>query len=161
MVAVERLTFASQRGFDDVVERIYGGIGRPDQAAFFGGMNKAATFDDYRQVIEDAAGPSGLVRFLHLDEEAALAINPDVHEFRLVRILAGNPLTMSEMARWVPDAGSYVPVTILAYQTDGDVMVSYDTIASSIRPYGDDRALKVAEDLDRKVVALLTEATGS
>ncbi|MFC7241615.1 hypothetical protein ACFQO7_03885 [Catellatospora aurea] len=46
------------------------------------------------------------MRFLELDEGAALAVNPDITEFRLVRIVAGNPLTMSEMARYVPDAAT-------------------------------------------------------
>jgi hypothetical protein len=158
-VVLERLTFVSERGFDDVVQRIYAGIGRPDMAKVMSGLAAAATFDDYRQIIDDAAGPSGLLRFLQLDEEAALAKNPDAEGFRLVRIIAGNPVTMSEMARSVPDAGSYVPVTILAYQASGDVHVCYDTVASAIRPYGDERALKVAENLDQKVVALLNEAT--
>jgi hypothetical protein len=155
----ERVTFTSQRPFDNVLEGIYQGIGRPDLAAFLADLAAAKNYDDYRAVVQKAVGPSDLMRFLQLDEDAALAINPDIEAFRLTRIIAGNPLTMSEMARYVPDAGTYAPVSILAYQAPDGVHVSYDTVASALRPYGDERALKVAEDLDRKVLTLLDRAT--
>ena len=32
---------------------------------------------------------------------------------RMVRLVIGNPLIMKEMAKQVPDAGSYAPVTVL------------------------------------------------
>ena len=33
---------------------------------------------------------------------------------RMVPLLIGNPIIMKEMAKHVPDAGSYAPVTVLA-----------------------------------------------
>jgi hypothetical protein len=144
----ERVTFTSQRPFDDVLEGIYQGIGRPDMATFLADLAAAKNYDVYRAIVQKAVGPSGLMQFLRLDQDAALAINPDIEAFRLIRIIVGNPLTMSEMARYVPDAGTYAPVTILAYQAPDGVHVSYDTIVSALRPYGDDRALKVAEEAE-------------
>jgi hypothetical protein len=38
------------------------------------------------------------------------------------------------------------------------VNLSYDRRASFLRPYGNEEALRVAEDLDTKVEALLTAA---
>ena len=32
---------------------------------------------------------------------------------KIVRLIMGNPLIMQSMARLVPDAGSYAPVTVL------------------------------------------------
>ncbi|MEU7820753.1 hypothetical protein [Catellatospora sp. NPDC049133] len=160
-IPLERVTFTSRRTFDDVVAGIYLGIGRPDLGAFLADLAAAKDFGEYRRVVEDAVGPSDLMRFLELDEGAALAVNPDITEFRLVRIIAGNPLTMSQMARYVPDAGSYAPVTILVHQAPDGVRVGYDTVASALRPYGDQRALAVAEELDRKVLALLDAATAA
>jgi hypothetical protein len=77
----------------------------------------------------------------------------------MVRIVAGNPLIMKQMTEYVPDAGSYAPVTILAYEREDGVHVSYDTMASYLAGYGNEKALQVARELDVKVVRLLTEAT--
>lgn len=158
-VAVERVTFTTGRAFDDVVESLYRGIGQPDLAALMPRLRAARTFDEYTAMVQDAVGSSGLMRFLHLDQGDALAKNPATPGLRLVRIVAGNPVTMSKMARYVPDAGSYAPVTILVYEGSDGVHVCYDTAVSVLRPYGDDRALEVAEELDGDVLALLRAAT--
>ncbi len=78
-----------------------------------------------------------------------------------MRIIAGNPLIMKQMAEHVPDAGSYAPVTILVYERKDGVHVSYDTMASYLADYGSEKALQVGKDLDAKVIRLLTEATDS
>ncbi len=47
---------------------------------------------------------------------------------RILRIVAGNPLIMKEMAKHVPDAGSYAPVTILIDErADGRVARDLDS----------------------------------
>ena len=65
---------------------------------------------------------------------------------------------MKEMARHVPDAGSYAPVTVLVDERADGVHLSYDRMASFLAAYGDPDALQVAEDLDNKVETLLREA---
>ena len=159
-VTVERVTFRSRHAFDEVIEGIYQEIGQPDLDEFIASLAAARDYDEYQALVRAATGPSGLMRFLHLNQAAAFAKNPDVAPFRLVRIIAGNPVTMSEMARYVPDAASYAPVTILVYEAPDGVRVCYDTITSALRPYGDERALKVAEELDRKVLKVLGGAAG-
>jgi hypothetical protein len=67
---------------------------------------------------------------------------------------------MSSMVEHVPDAGSYAPVTILIDERAYGVHLSYDRIASFLATYGNPEALKIAEDLDLKVEALLTAAAG-
>jgi hypothetical protein len=71
----------------------------------------------------------------------------------------GNPLIMMEMAKHVPDAGSYAPVTVLVVERPDGVHLSYDRMASLLATYGNADALRVAEYLDNKVEALLREAT--
>ena len=59
------------------------------------------------------------MRFLQLDLDAALTLDPQAQDWagrRLVRLIAGNPVTMGQMTRHAPDAGSYAPVTILIQQ---------------------------------------------
>jgi hypothetical protein len=65
---------------------------------------------------------------------------------------------MQEMAKRVPDAGSYAPVTVLVDERSDGVHLSYDRMASFLAPYGNSDALSVARNLDKKVEALLGEA---
>ena len=55
---------------------------------------------------------------------------------KILRLVVGNPLIMKEMARTVPDAASYAPVTILVDERADGVHLSYDSMASLIAPYG-------------------------
>ena len=75
-----------------------------------------------------------------------------------LRLVVGNPLIMKQMVEHVPDAGSYAPVTILVDEREDGVHLSYDRMASFLASYGSAEALKVAQDLDSKVEALLTAA---
>jgi Domain of unknown function DUF302 len=77
---------------------------------------------------------------------------------RMIRFVIGNPLIMREMAKHVPDAGSYAPVTVLVDERADGVHLSYDRMASLLAPYKNAAALKVARDLDAKVEALLASA---
>jgi uncharacterized protein (DUF302 family) len=77
---------------------------------------------------------------------------------RIIRFLIGNPLIMKEMAKHVPDASSYAPVTVLVDERADGVHLSYDRMASFLAAYGNRDALQVAEDLDNKVETLLREA---
>jgi hypothetical protein len=78
----------------------------------------------------------------------------------MLRIIAGNPVTMSKMAASVPDVGSYAPVTVLVVERADGITLSYDRVASAIAPYAGQEASAVAESLDGAVVALLIEAAG-
>jgi hypothetical protein len=64
------------------------------------------------------------------------------------------------MAKHVPDAGSYAPVTVLVDERADGVHLSYDRMVSFLAPYNNSEALKVARDLDEKVEALLSAAAG-
>ena len=65
---------------------------------------------------------------------------------------------MKEMAKRVPDAGSYAPVTVLVDERADGVHISYDRTASLLTPYGDRDALSIARDLDAKVENVLRQA---
>jgi hypothetical protein len=43
---------------------------------------------------------------------------------------------MTEMAKHVPDAGSYAPVTVLVDERQDGVHLSYDRMLSLLAPYG-------------------------
>jgi hypothetical protein len=67
-------------------------------------------------VVEGAIGASGLMEFLRLDAGSAVRMEGGPEGSRILRLLVGNPLIMSQMARHVPDAAAYAPVTILVVE---------------------------------------------
>jgi uncharacterized protein (DUF302 family) len=160
-VPIQRVTVRSDRPFDDVVAAVYAGLGRTDD---FAGLNRqslaARDRDEFDAVIEPIAGSSGLIEFLSLDLGGVLAIRDPDRSRRMLRIIAGNPVTMSKMTATVPDAGSYAPVTILVADRDAGVTLSYDRVASAIAPYAGQEASSVAEALDDAVLTLLRDAAG-
>jgi uncharacterized protein (DUF302 family) len=159
-IAVERVTFVSKRTFDEVLGGLDKGIGRPNFGELGRRMNEAATFQEYEAVIRGVVGSADLMEFLRLDLGAALRKDPAVAAYKIVRIIAGNPLIMKQMTEFAPDAGSYAPVTILVYEREDGVHVSYDMMASYLADCGSEKALQVAKELDAKVLRLLSEATG-
>ena len=160
-VPIQRVTVTSERPFDDVVAAVYAGLGRPHD---FAGLNRqslaARDRDEFDAVIEPVAGSSGLIEFLSLDLGGVLAIRDPDRSRRMLRIIAGNQVTMSKMTATVPDAGSYAPVTILVAERDAGVTLSYDRVASAIAPYAGQEASSVAEALDDAVLTLLRDAAG-
>jgi len=96
--------------------------------------------------------------FMVLDHGAVLRKETGRDTPRIVRFIIGNPLIMKEMAKHVPDAGSYAPVTVLVDERADGVHLSYDRIARFLAPYENRDALEVARDLDRKIEGLLREA---
>jgi hypothetical protein len=78
----------------------------------------------------------------------------------MVRLVIGNALIMKEMAKRVPDAGSYAPVTILVDERPDGVHLTYYKMASLLAPYESADALAVARDLDSEIERLLREAAG-
>ena len=71
--------------------------------------------------------------------------------------MIGNPLIMKEMAKHVPDAGSYAPVTILVDERPDGVHLSYDKMAALLAPYGSEDALPVARGSGFEIEDLLRE----
>ena len=95
---------------------------------------------------------------MQLDHGAVLRKETGWDIPRIIRFVIGNPLIMKEMAKHVPDAGSYAPVTVLVDERPDGVHLSYDRMSSLLAPYGSRDALQVAQDLDKKVENLLKQA---
>jgi uncharacterized protein (DUF302 family) len=163
-VLVRRHVFDSERPFPAVLEGIFGGISEPDIGQLFSRLEVSTSYEQLSSLVRQAQGSAGLMRFLRLDLDPVLTLDPQAPDWagrRLVRLIAGNPVTMGEMTRHVPDAGSYAPVTILIQEMpDGTTRVAYDTVASEIAPYHDAAASQVAERLDTEVLDLLRQVTG-
>jgi uncharacterized protein (DUF302 family) len=98
--------------------------------------------------------------FLEFDHGAVVRKETGLEEPKIVRLVIGNPLVMKEMAKHVPDAGSYAPITVLVDERGDCVHLSYDRMASFLVPYENPDALKVARELDARVEKLLNDAAG-
>lgn len=158
-VVVERVTFVSNRSFEEVLEQLDKGIGRGNYTELRRRMNEAATFEEFSSIIQGAVGSADLMEFMRLDLGSSIRRDPAAKGYKIVRIIAGNPLIMKQMVEHVPDAGSYAPITILVYEQADGVHVSYNTMASHLASSNSEKALQVAKDLDAKVLRLLQEAT--
>jgi hypothetical protein len=156
-VAVRRLSLVSAKPFDAVVATFESAIGHPNMPEFLKDLAAAKTSAELHQVVERAVGKTGLMEFVRFDLGLVIAMERG-GATRSLRFLVGNPVIMSAMARYVPDAGSYAPVTVLIDERADGVHLSYDTMASLLAPYGDAEALRVARDLDAKIENLLKAA---
>ena len=96
--------------------------------------------------------------FVQFDHGAIVRKETGRETPRMIRLVIGNPLIMKEMAKHVPDAGSYAPVTVLVDERPDGVHLSYDRMASVLAAYGNPDAFQVAKHLDNKVETLLREA---
>jgi hypothetical protein len=158
---VQRFSLVSSSPFAEVVRKITATIGRPDIKAFHDALTAARNFAELEATVHSAIGPSELMEFARFDSGNVLRMERGGQGPNMLRLVVGNPLIMKEMAKAVPDAGSYAPVTILIDERADGVHVSYDTMASQLAPYGNETALTVARDLDAKVIGLLETAASS
>src|SRR5229473_2823358 len=128
-------------------------------AEFAKAVKGAQTFAELEDSVRRGLGETGLMMFMELDHGAILRKETGLDTPRIVRLLIGNPLIMKDMAKHVPDAGSYAPVTVLVDERPDGVRVSYDKMASLLARYGNPDALAVARDLDSKIESLLRACT--
>jgi uncharacterized protein (DUF302 family) len=157
-VEIERLSVTSSKPFGAVVAALKAAVGHPDMGEFFKTTKGGGTFAELESAVHKGLGRTGLMMFMELDHGAVLRKETGLEAPKIVRFLIGNPLIMKEMAKHVPDAGSYAPVTILVDERPDGVHLSYDKMASLLVPYKNRDALAVARDLDSKIENLLRKS---
>lgn len=157
-IEIERFSLISSKAFDQVVAAVDAAIGHPDMADFGRSTHEARSFAELKSAVEKGLSEVGLMLFMRLDHGAVVRKATGSDTPRIIRFVIGNPLIMMEMAKHVPDAGSYAPVTVLVDERPDGVHLSYDTMSSFLAPYGNADALLVARDLDKKVENLLRQA---
>jgi uncharacterized protein (DUF302 family) len=155
---VERFSLTSSRSFGEVVKAIDAAISHPDVRVFLKNVESAKSFAEIEALVHNAIGPSDFMEFIRFDLGEILRKDRGKQAPRSLRLVIGNPLIMKQMVERVPDAGSYAPVTILIDERTDGVHLSYDRMASFLASYGNADSLKVAQELDAKVEALLAAA---
>lgn len=157
-IEMERFILSSSKPFDQVVAALNSAVGHPDMLEFWKSTRRAQSDAELQNTIEKGLGRTGLMLFAEFDHGEVVRKGTGGATPRMIRFVIGNPLIMREMAKHVPDAGSYAPVTVLVDERPDGVHLSYDRMASFLAPYENAEALKVAKDLDAKVEALLASA---
>jgi uncharacterized protein (DUF302 family) len=157
-IEIERFSVTSSKPFKTVMTSLEAAVGHPDMVEFYKATNGARTFADLERAVHSGLSKTGLMMFMKLDHGAILRKETGLDTPKIVRFLIGNPLIMKEMAKHVPDAGSYAPVTILVDEGPDGVHLTYDKMASLLSPYENPDALAVARDLDSKIENLLRES---
>ena len=157
-IEIERFSLSSSKPFDEVMAGVHAGIGHPNMAEFGRSTHEARSFAELRSAIEKGLSKAGLMLFMQLDHGAVVRKETGREIPKMIRLVVGNPLIMKEMAKHVPDAGSYAPVTILIDERSDGVHLSYDRMSSFLAPYRNHDGLQVAQDLDQKVEDLLRQA---
>ena len=154
-IEIERFSLTTSKRFDEVIAGVNAAIGHPDMAEFGKSTHEARSFAELKGAVEKGLSEAGLMLFMQLDHGAVVRKETGRDTPRIIRFVIGNPLIMKEMAKHVPDAGSYAPVTVLVDERADGVHLSYDRMASLLAPYENPDALEVARNLDMKVEDLL------
>ena len=99
-------------------------------AEFWQSTQRATSASELDDVIRPVLGKTGLMQFVEFDHGMILRKGTERHMSKIIRLVLGNPLIMKEMAKHVPDAGSYAPVSVLVDQRADGVHLSHDRMAS-------------------------------
>jgi hypothetical protein len=159
-VEVQRFSVTTSSSFESVLSKLEASVSHPDVQAFTREMAASQSPAELERIVQKVVGPTGIMEFTRFNIGEVLRIERGPGSARILRLVIGNPLIMKEMAKHVPDAASYAPVTILIDERPDGVHLSYDRMASYLSPYGSEEALKVARELDDKIEAMLTAAAG-
>ena len=157
-IEIERLTMTSSKPSEVVVALLEAAVGHPDMGEFMKATTGAQNFTELESAVRRGLGRTGLMMFIKFDLGSILRKETGLDKPKIVRFLIGNPLVMKEMAKQVPDAASYAPVTILVDEQPNGVHLTYDRMASLLAPYGNPDALAVARGLDSKIESLLRKS---
>ena len=157
-LSVERFSITSAKAFQEVLAAIDAQIGHPKMQRFVEDIAASKTDEELKAIVNAVVGPTDLMEFMRLDQGIVLRRELGDKAPQVLRLLVGNPLTMRKMVKFVRDAGSYAPVTILIDERPDGVHLSYDRMTSLLVSYGNAEALQVAESLDRTVQNLLVTA---
>jgi uncharacterized protein (DUF302 family) len=119
-----------------VVSAVEQSIGHPNIAEIGRAASDSTPFSEFERMVNRGVSALGMMLFMKLDVAAVLRKESSHSSPRAVRFLIGNPLIMKEMAKHVPEAASYAPITLLVDERSDGVHLGYDNVASFIAPTG-------------------------
>src|SRR5258708_2836832 len=106
-INIQRLSVISSRPFETVVAALDAVVGHPNIADFSNSIGTSKDHAEMADPVHRSLGTSGFMEFARFDIGAVLRKKQGQGTPRSLRLVIGNPLIMEEMAKHVPDAGSY------------------------------------------------------
>ena len=104
MAQNNRVVVTCSKPFESVVAALESAIGRPNISEFKIAIASTKTYDELKQIVEQAVGKSGLMEFVRFDMGEVLRKQPGQGSAKSLRLLIGNPVIMRSMTEHVPDA---------------------------------------------------------
>jgi uncharacterized protein (DUF302 family) len=152
-----RLTFDSNKSFDDVVSSLLADVGDKPVLLNEVGAN-SESWDAYKKEIESHIGPSGFSLFAIIDHGAW--IKKVGIRRKVVRFIIGNPMIAITMLRHDLTAGLFAPVELILIEGDnGRSSLTYVRPSSLMVVAKNDALLDAAKELDSKLHALAQKVT--
>jgi uncharacterized protein (DUF302 family) len=147
----------SSKSFDVVTAAIEKQLGNFDAAAFGAAMKDVSNPAAVEAKIHAMEGSSGFMLFAMRDHGQLLSLKGREEYDRQYEI--GNPLIAVEMTQEDLRAGEYAPLRICVYVGEDRLThVDYDLPSTVFGRFKSAQIDKVAEDLDHKLEALITNA---
>jgi uncharacterized protein (DUF302 family) len=158
----QQITISASRSFDDVLAQLRELIGTarieqyPDAMEQLGGPSQA----NFETVVRSQLGPSEFMLFHEINHSQWLPVY-GVRR-RVLRLIFGNPIIAFTMMRDDLIAGLFAPVEVLLVEDDNrnGCTVVY-MLPSSLVAATNPSLLPAARDLDKKLTALISRATGA
>jgi Domain of unknown function DUF302 len=125
-VEVERFRLTPSRSFDEVLAGINDAVGHPEMAQFWSSTQRGRTVGGLENSIQKALDRTGLMSFVRFDRGATVRNATGRDKPRMVRLGIGNPVIMQEMAKHLPDAAPFAPITVLVDERADGVHLSQD-----------------------------------
>jgi uncharacterized protein (DUF302 family) len=158
-IAVEHVTFVTDRRFDEVVRGFEEQVGTLEEAGWSSIPAASTDKEDFERRVEDVLGPSGFTRFLTIDHGDWLS--KEGHAKRIRMYVLGNPLIAITMMQHHVEAGLDVPVRLAIYEdADGSTKVVFNKPSTLMSALGDEKVQAAASKLDAKMLALGEAITG-
>jgi uncharacterized protein (DUF302 family) len=156
----KRMRFDSTRSFDDVLLNLRKLVGAATLQEEIKQESGKPTREDFEKVIQSHVGESGFMLFLEIDHGEWLPVFGI--QRKVVRWILGNPLIAITMIQHDITTGLFAPVELLLFENESGngSTVIYDLPSSLMRIEQNPALLEAAQELDRKLQALVSQVTG-
>jgi len=154
-----RITFDSQKPFDDIVRALLSDVGeQPLPIDDIG--KKFDTWESYKDEVQSHVGPSGFILFGLLNHGGW--IKKVGIDRKVLRVIIGNPMLAITMMRHDLSAGLFAPVELILVEgADGHTSLTYIRPSSLMVVGTNPPLLAAALELDGKLQALAAKVTSA
>ena len=157
----KRMQYPSTRSYDEILQHFQELVGTTGGAAVLqGASERVRTREEFEELTKSHVGESDFLLFFQIDHGRWLSLFGV--QRRAMRLVFGNPLVAITMMNYDVNAGLFAPVEMLVVENEsGDgATVIYDLPSAQMKIENNPAMLAAAQELDRKVAALVSRVTG-